>query len=74
MTGQKRCCSCGKESLIFPYVCADCLSVIKKAQQNNETIRGMLDKAEQILRAKGYEEEANSIESMMGLIGKPVNT
>lgn len=64
---KKHCNNCGKTSLIFPYVCADCLWRLMHVEQRENNIRSLLSKAGEILKEKGFVEESKSIECMADL-------
>jgi hypothetical protein len=64
----KTCCNCGKEAMIFPYVCVDCLSQLKKPEKANKVIaelKGLVNTAIEILNMKGFEEEAKTLKYML---------
>ena len=60
----RHCCNCKKESLIYPYICPDCLEKLKKSEIENNMLREFLNKAVKLLKDKGFTEESKSISYM----------
>lgn len=63
----KHCCNCKNESLFYPYICPDCLGQLRNLQEENKKLKELLDKASQVLRDNGFEEESKSIDCMAEL-------
>ena len=67
MNRHRHCCECKQEALIYPYICPSCFKFFRGLQEENFFLREWLYNAAKALKAAGLEQEARSIEYVVGL-------